>query len=439
MHALLQHVSKNRMDLQEFLSAQFDKFSSQISSFEKLDSNYARIEYLIDHNKPIIEKLSSYLDKIHHESDTSCRKSIQISEAHRQRGNEHFSKKNYKQALKFYNLALLNASRESKSLLLSYSNRSAVFYNENLFNECLIDIESAKNQLESFISSSNIDKKTLSDLYNLAFKLLNREINCLVKTNQTSLDFDSFVNANKLTWILNQSIFSEFKDQTSSQIKQLENVYQVKKDLKSQVNEAGSIESISNYINPVVEIKYTNDKGRHCVTKETVSKGQVLFVEKPYSSVILPEFNLDYCQQCYKQIYSHEIDSFLPSNIEACSDCNEIFYCSNKCKSEAASVDGFHRHECGFLQPLLLNVGIAHLAYRIVVSTRPSVIRKYAEIDKKKEQVNLMSIDYTTETSDQDYEQVFHLLTHEKETHVEDLFKYSLTSILLAIKYSSKL
>lgn len=86
------------------------------------------------------------------------------------------------------------------------------------------------------------------------------------------------------------------------------------------------------------------------------------------------------------------------------------------------------------LRSLLHNLGIGHLAYRIVSSTSWQVLVKYAQLEMTKttrlSSDELMKIDYKR-SSDDDYQQVFYLMTHEDDTHVDDLFKYTLTSILL--------
>jgi SET and MYND domain-containing protein len=65
------------------------------------------------------------------------------------------------------------------------------------------------------------------------------------------------------------------------------------------------------------------------------------------------------------------------------------------------------------------------------------MILKYARIDElSTHNIDIMSIDYKSRTSAGDYEQVFNLLTHERKTHIEDLFKYGLTAILLGKHYS---
>lgn len=114
-------------------------------------------------------------------------------------------------------------------------------------------------------------------------------------------------------------------------------------------------------------------------------------------------------------------------NLEFCPTCVNVVFCSQKCRE----INKFHKFECGILQNLLHYLGVAHLAYRIVNSTEPEILSKYSMVQKTGHFKNVMEIDYAKSDADSGYEQVFYLMTHEAETHVEDLFKYSLTSILL--------
>lgn len=161
-----------------------------------------------------------------------------------------------------------------------------------------------------------------------------------------------------------------------------------------------------------------------------IETGECLFVEEPYSAILLPEFASDYCQTCFKsvhdpatQLYRHNL------NIEFCPHCTNVVFCSSKCRR----TNQFHAFECQVLESLLHNVGVGHLAYRIVASTEPHVIEKYAQVERTQSfKANTMDIEYGKFSRERDYEQVFYLMTHEDETHVEDLFQYSLTAVLLA-------
>lgn len=189
-----------------------------------------------------------------------------------------------------------------------------------------------------------------------------------------------------------------------------------------------------NFISESIDVVYDEKKGRHCRANRLIKAGECLFVEKAYCAIVLPEFALDYCPSCFRRTYDEANKNFVVDlNLEPCDKCTSIVYCSEACKKEE-SENGAHKYECGVLAQLLHNLGIAHLAYRIVASTPFDVLNRFVqyEIDKSTEiGVDLMKIDYKNSRDDNDYEQVFHLMTHENETHVDDLFKYTLTAVLL--------
>ena len=99
-------------------------------------------------------------------------------------------------------------------------------------------------------------------------------------------------------------------------------------------------------------------------------------------------------------------DQFFYLNIETCDECTSVFYCSNKCKTINKEQ---HGHECKLIKSLLHNLGIAHLAYRILASTDFDTLLEYSK--KASSTTENISIDYKTSF---DYEQIFHLLTHEE-------------------------
>lgn len=212
----------------------------------------------------------------------------------------------------------------------------------------------------------------------------------------------------------------------------------------------------TNFISDILDIKYDEKRGRHCVTNQSVSAGECLFVEEAFCAIVLPEFALDYCPVCMRRTTSDgeasgDAEFSDELNLEPCATCTSVIYCSRECREKDENVTTtkavaarryHHKYECGVLRSLLHNLGIGHLAYRIVSSVSHwDVLVKYAQIEMSQTATtecsfslptrDLMNIDYRHCTADDDYEQVFYLMTHEMDTHCDDLFKYTLTSILL--------
>lgn len=72
------------------------------------------------------------------------RKSDEVSLQKRKAGNILFFEQDWAAAMEMYNVSLCFAERRSKMIALAYANRSACFLKMKMFNECLIDIDLAK-------------------------------------------------------------------------------------------------------------------------------------------------------------------------------------------------------------------------------------------------------------------------------------------------------
>lgn len=68
-----------------------------------------------------------------------------ISTEKRKEGNEMFKKKDWYTAMELYNASLCMAEIGSENISLAYANRSVCFFKLEMFGECLIDIELAKD------------------------------------------------------------------------------------------------------------------------------------------------------------------------------------------------------------------------------------------------------------------------------------------------------
>jgi len=406
-----------------------------------LNNNHSRVLYILNSlNLSQVEKfISSHKTLKPHSS-----KSAYVSDEFRQKGNQIYTQKTclqqaftfYTEAIRFAPVNTIDKTYDAnKNLVLGYSNRSAVLFEQGLFEKSLEDIQITKfyfNKIEDY--STNV--------FNLIFKLMVREKKCLVALKKKQA-LSQLISSEKGFFSVLKN--EHFKDKMVEIESRLENFRlevikettpssnEVFKEEKKIENKLDNQSINSNFINTSVEVKFSPDKGRHCVSNCDISPGEVLFVEKPYSAVLLPEFTRHYCHSCFKQVYNDQKRLYRTGiNAEFCQNCVEIVYCSTKCRID----DKSHSMECHLLTNLFHNLGIAHLAYRIVVDTESAILDKYSMIEKKEfsrpDQSTLMAIDYRNSN---DYHQVYYLMTHEESTHCEDLFKYALTSILLAKCY----
>lgn len=154
--------------------------------------------------------------------------------------------------------------------------------------------------------------------------------------------------------------------------------------------------------------------GFSLVSKEKLNYGDVVALGKPFlcldSKEELPE-RCHYClAPCFKSVDEvlpkdnskstlthHPLspDSIRMTSPVACGKCSNVLYCSESCRSTAWSA--FHRYECRQMALLSTLPGQAHLALRMLYTTRD--IETLNQIGKnwKKSPANVM-IDQSTYT-----------------------------------------
>ena len=354
---------------------------SNLIEFKSFTFDYQRVCFCLNKLNLPNEKDTASIWKFY-EINNESHKSKELSDKYRNIGNNFYKKKEFINSFENYLLALKHAPAKSDQLLLAYSNRSALFYELKLYRECLNDL----NQMK-FLNSNKYPE-------NLEEKLTNRENNCL-------------------------SSLSVLND---------DDLNKVENDILTTPHHSKYIHMSEN-----LDVKYEKQRGRYCVAKKheslkEINAGEILFHEKPYCSILLPEYQNFYCENCYKEIYEK---NFKYLNIEYCDTCINVIYCSRKCKLESAN---YHKHEC-FILKLLYDLGIAHLAYRVIAKTSFEMLTMKFK-DKIKFESTLESY---YKNQDQyrscDYETIFNLVSNSSDTHVDDLFQYTLTSILLSKLY----
>ena len=399
---------------------------TDLNEFKSLNSNYERVCFVL--NKQVCLKGVDHFLNSQLEADS---KSSDESNKLRAKGNVFYAQKNNRKAFNFYTKALSNAPN-NKSLILAYSNRSALFYDEHMYQNSLQDTRMILRVYNQFSSSLILNDSI--GMFNLLFKVFKRQLNCLSKLglneelSSIRLQRDGFYS------IIKSSFFKDMDEKALHDIDTHIDVLLSSKSDPIQTQSDDSIKKTTNYsISDCVRVAESVSKGRHCIATRDIKPGECLIRENAYSAILLPEYCSDYCQTCFKHVRSQTDDSFDYLNLEFCSDCANIVYCSYECKQ----ANQFHKMECKLLKNLLHNLGIAHLAYRIVCTTRSDLIDKYATNEMKKLTNQVPPIEYGRfdNQGEVDYIQVFYLVTHEKETYPEDLFKYALTSILLAKCY----
>ena len=171
----------------------------------------------------------------------------------------------------------------------------------------------------------------------------------------------------------------------------------------------------------------SEDKGRYIVAGRDIPIGDVISGESPYCSVLYSEYYLTHCNNCLVRF------------IQAvpCRQCSRVAYCSPSC--EAQAWEGFHKTECPCLRWLGSDwVGrLGHLALRLVSVAGYLNLKKYYSTDPNQSDPDRgQSFKNTSPfnadgTYSKEYDAIFNLVANEESRTPENLFNFSLISVIL--------
>lgn len=286
----------------------------QFEEFSKLTSNEERVYFVW--NLPIVHSLLK-VKRSHRE------KSKQSAERSKKDGNTQFQLKRYKAAVNLYSQTVALAP-PGELLALGFANRSAALFHLERFPEALDDIHMALS--EGYPSK-------------LLYKLFDRQALCLLKLGEVSKARESL---QQLLLALDESSMESdkldsWRESTITRIDQIAG----KEDF-TLITKSKSCEKTlpplpsSNPRFPsasgAVEVRYTEDLGRHAVATAPVSTGEVMVVERAYACVIVDAKLGTHCSNCLKRVFA----AF------PCPRCSGVVFCSSSCFRQAE----FHRWEC---------------------------------------------------------------------------------------------
>lgn len=326
----------------------------------------------------------------------------------RSEGNLYFNKKRYDKAIELYTQSILSAPfpespeahGHSEELSLGFANRSAAFFHCCKYQEALYDIAYA---LE------------LGYPPHLHFKVYLRKGQCQLNLGNNA---DARVSFNVAEECLLRTPLEPSK--LRQHVKEIEKFRKAcDTPLKCAHNEPH--EHVQTNINrgwhkelhscsSSVDMHYSTEKGRFIIAYEDIYPGQAIFIEKPYTSVLLPPFTKTHCHHCHKEM----------GNAVPCMQCNQVRYCTFACAKDSWSK--YHKWECGNLD-LLFSVGIAQLAFRILLVTGlPSLVSYFESVQRG-----------DPAAKNHSYHAVFHLVSHSEKVPIEDCLQYSITAALLCL------
>lgn len=279
------------------------------------------------------------------------KKSADISEKYRNDGNRAFVQKDDMLALYYYNRSVTFAPIGGKEMSLAFANRSATTFSLGDYTDTIKDIDRA-------LGGEYPD--------HLKHKLWERKGKCLMKLS----------NYKEAEIALKNSI--KYLCQSNLSDKKLDILQEHLNSLLAECSSHTTIEyshnpgflpNLSHGANPyiqsgsaAIDVEHSYDMGRYLVATKDINPGDVLAIEKPYSSITLPNSYLFHCFHCHKRCHS-----MLP-----CLECTLICYCDETCRTK--SWEESHNVECNILKPLLkLGCGkLELLALRVLINATKS-------------------------------------------------------------------
>ncbi|XP_052829237.1 SET and MYND domain-containing protein 4 [Octopus bimaculoides] len=357
-----------------------------------------------------------FIDKVIRIEEMSIGKSASDSTEFRNKGNAEYVKKNYREAFSFYTRSIQKAPGIGDMLALGYANRSAVYFDMQKYHLCLKDIDLAlKNDYPKKLMHKLLERQGRSKyeigLNEEAIKYFEEAIKSLVDSNLE-------------------------KDRQMERQAKLENFI---KDCHNKSKAKVKAEECNAFMNPLPSIegerssqfpcasdaicmKYSKSKGRYISATRDINVGEVLAIEKPYSSVINDDHHSSHCHHCCKRA-EHPIP---------CSSCAEVVYCNTICREE--SWNQYHSVECSILLSIkLLEYDVYHLALRMVIKANYDYIKNFEEsfADEKSTKPSALGFNKLGQYDSEDYWSIYNLVNHSEERTFSDLFRRTLTAVYL--------
>ena len=223
--------------------------------------------------------------------------------------NRLYVQKKFYDALLKYNESLCLAEPESENMGLTYANRSAVYFEMKLFDECLRNVDLAK---QNHYPEKNFEI------------LKKREDKCAAMMKQSSGE-----------------------QKAADPLKFFKLSHPANKKLP--------------FIADCLEMKRDKKYGRHIVTNRSLNVGDIIAIDDPAFKVIKSDSRYS---TCYESNTFQRCANCLQDNLLSlipCTSCCKTMYCSVDCLNSAQR---HHRFECEIIDELLTS-GILHVVVRM--------------------------------------------------------------------------
>ncbi|XP_008560866.2 SET and MYND domain-containing protein 4 [Microplitis demolitor] len=231
-----------------------------------------------------------------------------------------------------YSKAIAFAPLGSHELARAYSDRSVALFNKGYYEDCLKDIERA--------SQIGYPNELKTELYTRQAKalwaikpIMRPEVQKAITKAQCWMSEIDETSQQKIKTSLslllkNYSLNASFTH------------YDFSKFLPPTPQDNPQIVGASS----AIELKYSENYGRHIVATKDIKVGEVVFVQKAYALINSRHLWYSYCWYCSKRTWSSV----------SCETCVHVIYCNEDCRDKAWNE--YHDMECKIIS-LLLSMG----------------------------------------------------------------------------------
>ncbi|CAO1430277.1 unnamed protein product [Diamesa serratosioi] len=250
------------------LSMKFKEILDNAKRVKFCENLLQQYNLIPDYEKYIVDKSKGYADE------------------YRNEGNLYYGVKKYVAALLCYNKSLSFSLPGSESLGMAYANRSATYFEMEMYENCLNNIRLARN--------NGYPSKNL-------WKLSIREEKCMSMMSISNVP----------SKYMSSAVGKEFFKLS----------YPANKTMP--------------FVVDCLELQQDDVFGRFITTKIPLHAGDIIAIEEPFSKVLLAKSCYKYCANCFD-------DNF--QDLIPCLECTGAMYCSEKCLEEGFKK--FHQYEC---------------------------------------------------------------------------------------------
>lgn len=403
------------------MAEQFGSWYREVCDHLQKSKQFEDLENLFNKqttDKTCVQVLFKQSLLTHEIQENFCEKANYKSKDFRNNGNALYASKKLCEALLMYTKSIAYAESDSEELALAYGNRSAVLFELAKFDLCEQDI------LLSL--ENNYPEK-------LQFKLLERLGKCFFENKQFQKSIEAFQKSLQL--LQKSDLNTEKKNNKARLLFEYINKYHESND---NVNNHRIINnSVYELERPYIEdglknkmfpcasesfgIEEQSGQGRCAVALKDIHAGEVIVVEKAFSSVCLPESFENHCYNCLTRFIAGY----------PCKNCAAVLYCSSTCKEKNWEL--FHKYECCYLNIIIKDeVGLGHLALKMVVMVGVTELRNFEKRKERKDLKDITGLNEDNIFQPNDYFCVYSLTGNSQLRKPSDLFRRTLLAIYLS-------